>query len=172
MSRWAWLPLLRNAQCQWRLSQSPNVDTVFSKQCFCCVRSRSVEIFGVQVSRSVAVSSADGVAQLLGLREIGVPGKGHDRVSWAEIVHSFLFAGFVQCCRVVRGVGRSLGPASEDDVGDARAAMERERGADVSAINASCAWLVRSDLLSIASYFRVFSVGRCVGESDCVCGRA
>jgi hypothetical protein len=44
-------------------------------------------MFGIHVSRSNAVSGADGVAQLLGLREAVVPGKGHDRDSWAEIIH-------------------------------------------------------------------------------------
>jgi hypothetical protein len=69
------------------------------------VCSRRVEIFGVQVSRSNAVSGADGVAQLLDLREIGVAGKGHGRDSWAEIIHSLLFAGFV-VLRVVVHWGR------------------------------------------------------------------
>jgi hypothetical protein len=85
------------------------------------VCSRRIEIFGVQVSRSNAVSGADGVAQLLDLREIGVAGKGHDRGSWAEIIHSLLFAGFVVLRVVVREGLPSLGPASEGNVGDARA---------------------------------------------------
>jgi len=42
------------------------------------------------MSRSDAVTSADKVAQLLDFGDSRVPERGHD--SWAEIIHSFVFA--------------------------------------------------------------------------------
>jgi hypothetical protein len=65
-------------------------------------------MFGVAVSRSDAVTSADVVAQLRDLGEIGVPEKSHD--SRADIIHSCRFAGWsgnFAMCRA--GVAVDLG---------------------------------------------------------------
>jgi hypothetical protein len=79
-----------------------------------------IEMFGVEVSRSNAVTSADDAAQLRDLREIRVPEKGHD--SRADIIHSCRFCRFVWMFGdVSRGWCRRLGPASDADVGEAAA---------------------------------------------------
>lgn len=65
-------------------------------------------MFRVAVSRSDAVTSADVVAQLRDLGEIGVPEKSHD--SRADIIHSCRFAGWsgnFAMCRA--GVAVDLG---------------------------------------------------------------
>lgn len=87
-------PLSQIKTCERGCRYVPASSVFLQRLLFLPVGSRCIDISGVQISRSNAVTGADDVAQLRNLREIRVPEKGHD--SRADKIHSFRFAGLCE----------------------------------------------------------------------------